>query len=98
LLENILKVSHTLGVMQVVLDSKHLLLMNNFPITAFGILDAGLQFNLIDLAVSNKEDEKIYTSFLKSIQSQLLVSFGTLLAQCLTIVTLFKMRFKAASL
>jgi MULE transposase domain len=70
LLENIRKVSHTSGVMQVVLDSKHRVLMNNYPITALGILDAGQQFNLIALAVSNKEDETFYTSFLKSIQNK----------------------------
>jgi MULE transposase domain len=70
LLENIRQVSDTAGVMQVVLDSKHRVLMNNYPITALGILDAGQQFNLIALAVSNKEDEELYTSFLKSIQSQ----------------------------
>jgi hypothetical protein len=51
LLENIHKFSHTSGVMQVVLDSKHLVLMNNYPITALGILDAGQQFKLIALAV-----------------------------------------------
>jgi hypothetical protein len=70
LLENIRKASHTSGVMQVVLDSKHRVLRNNYPITALGILDAGQQFNLIALAVSNKEDEAFYTSFLKSVQNQ----------------------------
>jgi MULE transposase domain len=65
LLERIRKISHTSGVMQVVLDSKHRVLMNNYPITALGILDAGQQFNL----VSNKEDEAFYTSFLQSIQT-----------------------------
>jgi MULE transposase domain len=70
LLERVRKISHTSGVMQVVLDSKHRVLMNNYPITALGILDAGQQFNLLALAVSNKEDEVFYTSFLQSIQTQ----------------------------
>jgi hypothetical protein len=56
--------------MEVVLDSKHRMLMNNYPITALGIRDVGQQFNLIALAVSNKEDEELYTSFLKSIQAK----------------------------
>jgi MULE transposase domain len=69
LLERIRKISHTSGAMQVVLDSKHLVLMNNYPITALGILDAGQQFNLVALAVSNKEDEAFYTSFLQGIRT-----------------------------
>jgi hypothetical protein len=32
--------------------------MNNYPVTALSVLDAGQQFNLIALALSNKEDEK----------------------------------------
>jgi MULE transposase domain len=69
LLEIIRKIYHTSGVMQVVLDSKHRVLMNNYPITALGILDAGQQFKLVALAVSNKEDKAFYTSFLQSIQT-----------------------------
>jgi hypothetical protein len=68
-LENIRKVSYTSGVMQVVPDSKHRVLMKIYPLTALGILDAGQQFNLIALVVSNKEDETFYASFLKSIQN-----------------------------
>jgi hypothetical protein len=31
--------------------------MNNFPVNAFGVLDAEQQFKLVALAVSNKEVE-----------------------------------------
>ena len=34
-----------------------------YPVTVLGVLDAGEQFNLVVIAVSNKEDEEIYTSF-----------------------------------
>jgi hypothetical protein len=33
--------------------TKHRVLMNNYPVTAVGFLDAGQQFNLVMLAVSN---------------------------------------------
>jgi hypothetical protein len=39
--------------------------MNNYPITVLSVLDAGQQFNLVALAVSNKEDEEFYTLFVK---------------------------------
>ena len=45
LLRNVATVSHTSGVSQLVIDSKHRVLMNNYPVTALGVLDAGLQFN-----------------------------------------------------
>jgi hypothetical protein len=31
--------------------------MNKYPVTALGVLDAGQQFNLITLELSNKEDK-----------------------------------------
>jgi MULE transposase domain len=68
LLERIRKISHTSGVIKVVLDSMHRVLMNNYPVTALGILDAGQQFNQLASAVTNTEDEAFYTSFLQSIQ------------------------------
>jgi hypothetical protein len=52
------KIYHTAAVMQLVIDSKHRVLMNNYPLTAVGFLDEGQQLNLVMLAVSNKEDEK----------------------------------------
>jgi hypothetical protein len=70
LLENIRQISLSAGAMQVVLDSKHRVLMNNYPVTVLGVLDAGQQFNLVALAVSNKEDEEFYTSFVRSIQTE----------------------------
>jgi MULE transposase domain len=70
LLDNIRQISRSACGMQVVLDSKHRVLMNNYPVTVLGVLDAGQQFNLVALAVSNKEDEEFYTSFVKSIQTQ----------------------------
>jgi MULE transposase domain len=70
LLENIRQIYLSASCMQVVLDSKHRFLMNNYPITVLGVLDAGQQFNIVALDVSNKEDEEFYTSFVKSIQTQ----------------------------
>jgi MULE transposase domain/SWIM zinc finger len=72
LLQNVENIINTAGVFQIAIDSKYRVLMNNYPITAVGVLDAGQQFNLIALAVSNKEDEEFYTSFLKSIEAFLL--------------------------
>jgi hypothetical protein len=43
--------------MQLFIDSKHRLLIENYPVTAVGFLDAAQQFNLVMLDVSNKEDE-----------------------------------------
>jgi hypothetical protein len=53
------------------MDSKHRMLMNNYPVTAVGVLDAGQQFNLIALAVSNKEDENMYSAFIQGIETVL---------------------------
>ena len=57
--------------MQLVVDSKHRVLMNNYPVTAVGFLDAGQQFNLVMLAVSNKEDEEFFCSLIQSLQNAL---------------------------
>jgi hypothetical protein len=57
--------------MQLVVDSKHRVLMNNYPATAVGFLDAGQQFNLVMLAVSNKEDEEIFCSLIQSLKNAL---------------------------
>jgi MULE transposase domain len=62
------KIYHTAAFMQLVFDSKHGVLMNNYYVTAVGILDAGQQFNLVMLAVSNKEDEKLFCSLIQSLQ------------------------------
>jgi hypothetical protein len=56
--------------MEVVLDSKHRVLMSNYPISVLGVLDAGQQFNLVAIYVSNKDYEEFYTSFVNSIQTQ----------------------------
>jgi hypothetical protein len=45
------KIYHTAAVVQLVIDSKHRVLINNYPVTAVGFLDAGQQFNLVMLAV-----------------------------------------------
>jgi hypothetical protein len=47
LLENIRQIYLSASCVQVVLDSKRRFLMNNYPITVLGVLDAGQQFNLI---------------------------------------------------
>ena len=57
LLQNVQRVCNTAGVLQLAMNSKHKVLMNNYPITALGILDAGQLFNLIAVALSNKKDE-----------------------------------------
>jgi hypothetical protein len=49
--------------MQLLIDSKHRVLLNKYPITVVGILDAGQQFTMIALAVSNKEDEEVFLLF-----------------------------------
>ena len=41
--------------------------MNNYPVTALGILDAGQQFNLIAVALSNKEDENMYSAMIQGV-------------------------------
>jgi hypothetical protein len=51
LLENSRQISLSVSWMQFVLNSKHRVVMNNYPITVLGVLDMGQQFNLIALAV-----------------------------------------------
>jgi hypothetical protein len=41
LLQNVQRVCNTAGVLQLAMDSKHRVLMNNYPVTALGVLDAG---------------------------------------------------------
>jgi hypothetical protein len=69
LLENVGNVSASSAAMQAVLDSKHRILMNNYPVTALGVLDAGQKFNLVALDVSNKEDPELHTAFIKSVRT-----------------------------
>jgi hypothetical protein len=57
--------------MQLVIDSKHRVLMNNYPVTAVGFLDAEQQFILFMLAVSNKEDEDFFCSLIQNLQNAL---------------------------
>jgi hypothetical protein len=45
------KICHTAAIMQLFIDSKHRILMNNYPVTAVSFLDAGQQFNLVVLGV-----------------------------------------------
>jgi MULE transposase domain len=65
------KIDHTATVMQLVIDSKHRILMNNYPVTAVGFLDAVQQFNFVLLAVSNKEDEEFFCSLIQNLQNSL---------------------------
>jgi MULE transposase domain len=53
------------------LDSKHRVLVNNYPVTALGVLDAGQQFNLIALALSNKEDKNMYSAMIQGVETVL---------------------------
>jgi hypothetical protein len=45
------KICHKAAVMQLFIDSKHRILVNNYPVTAMSFLDAGQQFNLVVLVV-----------------------------------------------
>ena len=45
--------------------------MKNYPVTALGVLDAGQQFNLIALALSNKEDENMYSAMIQGVETVL---------------------------
>jgi hypothetical protein len=60
LLRHVDNLDHSMSRMQLVIDSKHHVLLNDYSITVFGILDAGQQFNMIALAVSNKEDKEFF--------------------------------------
>ena len=46
--------------MQLVIYSKHRVLLNNYLVTVVGVLDTAQQFNMIALAVSNKEDGEMF--------------------------------------
>jgi hypothetical protein len=67
------ELDHTVCKMQLVIDSKHRVLLNNYPITVVGILDAGQQFHMVALAVSNKEDEEFFYCFLQAVKNSLQV-------------------------
>jgi MULE transposase domain len=53
------------------MDSKYRVLINSYPVTALGVLDAGQQFNLIELALSNKEYENMYSAMMQGVESVL---------------------------
>jgi hypothetical protein len=53
------------------MDAKHRVLMNNHPLTALGVLDAEQQFNLIVLALSNKEDKNMYSAMIQCVETVL---------------------------
>jgi MULE transposase domain len=74
LLPHVDNLDHFMSKKQLVIDSKRRGLLNNYPITAVGILDAGQQYTMIALAVSNKEDEEVFILFVQAVKdsSQLL--------------------------
>jgi hypothetical protein len=49
--------------------------MNNYPVTALGVLDAGLPVYLFALALSNKEDKNMYSTMIQDVES-ILQSIG----------------------
>jgi MULE transposase domain len=59
------------NVLQSAMDSKYRVLINSYPVTALGVLDAGQQFNLIELALSNKEYENMYSAMMQGVESVL---------------------------
>jgi hypothetical protein len=67
--QNVQRVCSTAGVLQLAMDSKHRVLMNNYPVTAFGVLDAGQQFNFIALALSNKEDKNMHSAIIQGMET-----------------------------
>jgi hypothetical protein len=77
LLQNVQRVCNTAGVLQLAMDSKHRVLMNNYPVTALGVLDAGQQFNLIALALSNKEDKNMYSAMIQGVETILQINWCT---------------------
>jgi hypothetical protein len=62
-LENIGKVSASSAVIQAILDCSNRILTKYYTVTAFGVLNARKQFNLVTLAVESKEEEELSTSF-----------------------------------
>jgi hypothetical protein len=67
------ELDHTVCKMQLVIDSKHRVLLNDYPITVVGILDAGQQFHMVALAVSNREDEEFFYCLLQAVKDSLQV-------------------------
>jgi MULE transposase domain len=53
------------------MDSKHRVLMNNYQATALGVFDAGQQFNLIAISLSNKEDKNLYWARIQGVETVL---------------------------
>jgi MULE transposase domain len=72
LLRNFVDLQQTQCAMQLVVDSKHRVLLNNYPITVVGILDAAQQFHLLALAVSNKENEEFFYDLLQAVKTSLI--------------------------
>jgi hypothetical protein len=71
LLQNVQRVCNTAGVLQLAMNSKHRVLMNKYPVTALGVLDGVQQFNLIALALSNKEHENMYSPMIQGVETVL---------------------------
>jgi hypothetical protein len=65
LLRHVDILDHSMSKMQLVIDSKLHVLLNDYSITVVGILDAGQQFNMTALAVSNKEEEEFFYCLLQ---------------------------------
>jgi hypothetical protein len=70
-LQNVQRVCHTAGVLQLAMDSKHRVLLNSYSVTALYVLDAVQQINLIALALSNKEDKKMYLAMIQGVETVL---------------------------
>jgi len=66
LLKSLEKLNISASRHQIVIDSKHRLLHNNYPLSVIGVLDSGQQFHLVAFAISNKEDESMYNNFISA--------------------------------
>jgi hypothetical protein len=77
------------------MTSKHRVLMNNYHETCLGVLNAGQQFNLIALVLSNKEDENMYSAMIQGLETvcNRLVYIWTQNVQYLIIVMPFRSHF-----
>lgn len=51
-LKTVAKIAGRTSLCQLVVDSKYLLMHNNYPITVVGLLDAGLQLHVLETAIT----------------------------------------------
>ena len=82
---------------QIFSDSNHSVLINNYPVSTFGVLGTAQHFHPLAIAVSNREDSVMCEAMINGVRRVLLKEDSTmkLAALCQMMLTLLSRHFES---